>query len=103
MHALIERHHAAIVALCRRHDVRHLELFGSAARGEDFDPARSDVDFLVEFSQGRGVSPLDEFFGFRDELSRLLGCRVDLVEAGAVRNPYVKASIDRSRQMVYAA
>ena len=35
-------------ALCRRFHVRRLDLFGSAARG-DFDPERSDLDFLVEF------------------------------------------------------
>ena len=34
--------------LCRWFHVRRLDLFGSAA-GDDFDPARSDLDFLVEF------------------------------------------------------
>ena len=37
-------------AVCRRFHVRRLDLFGSAARG-DFDPQRSDVDFLVEFDR----------------------------------------------------
>jgi predicted nucleotidyltransferase len=49
MHGLIERQRAAIGELCRRHRVRRLDLFGSGARATDFDPARSDVDFLVEF------------------------------------------------------
>ena len=77
-------------------------MFGSAARAEDFDPASSDADFLVEFAPG--VQPgLDNFFGAKAALEALLGRGVDLVESGAVRNPYVLASINRSREAVYAA
>ncbi|MGN6627162.1 MAG: nucleotidyltransferase family protein, partial [Tepidisphaeraceae bacterium] len=43
---LIERNREQIVALCKKHGVKRLELFGSAARDEDFDPKTSDVDFL---------------------------------------------------------
>jgi hypothetical protein len=42
---LIEEHRVEIAGLCRKHGVKRLELFGSAARG-DFDPGRSDVDFF---------------------------------------------------------
>jgi hypothetical protein len=48
MNALIRPHLDAVARLCRHHDVRRLALFGSAAR-EDFDPLRSDVDFLMDF------------------------------------------------------
>lgn len=44
--ALAERR-AEIAALCRQYQVGRLEVFGSAARGGDFDPSRSDVDLLV--------------------------------------------------------
>jgi uncharacterized protein len=44
---LIENRRAEIAELCRRFRVRRLDVFGSAARGGDFDPARSDVDLLV--------------------------------------------------------
>ena len=50
MHAEILRHRETLAALCRRHGVARLDVFGSAARGVDFDPARSDVDLLVEFA-----------------------------------------------------
>ena len=49
MHSLIEEKRADIAALSRSYRVRHLEVFGSAARGEDFDAGSSDADFLVEF------------------------------------------------------
>ena len=38
-----------LAELCRRYDVARLEVFGSAARGTNFDPETSDADFLVEF------------------------------------------------------
>lgn len=103
MHPQIERHRSEIATLCRRYRVRRLDVFGSAARGDDFDPVHSDVDFLVEFESDTGAPALEEFFGFRDALSQVLKLPVDLVEAGAIRNPYVLASINRSRENVYAA
>ena len=45
----IEAQRAAIAELCRRFHVRRLDVFGSAARGTDFDPSRSDVDLLVSY------------------------------------------------------
>lgn len=99
----IEQHRAAIADLCRRYHVRRLEVFGSAARGDDFDPERSDADFLVEFDPSADLPALEEFFGFRDSLTQVLGRTVDLVEAGAVQNPYVLESINRSKECVYAA
>ena len=103
MHPLIRNKRADIAALCRRYRVRHLEVIGSAARSHDFDPASSDADFLVEFAPQSDLPPLEEFFGFQADLSRLLERSVDLIEAGAVHNPYVLASINRTRELVYAA
>lgn len=103
MHKLIEDNQAAIAELCRRYHVRRLEVFGSAARAVDFDVSRSDADFLVEFSGSEDMRPLDAFFGLQSSLSQLLGRSVDLVESSAVRNPYIRARIDRSREVVYGA
>ena len=103
MHADIERHRESLTALCRRCGVMRLEMFGSAARGADFDPAKSDADFLVEFDKVGGLSAFDHFLGFSEALQRLLGRPIDLVEASAVRNPYVRATIDRSKELIYAA
>jgi hypothetical protein len=76
--------------------------FGSAARG-DFDSERSDIDFLVEFDRSAPQHPFDAYFGLRETLEELLGRTVDLVEAGVVRNPYLRASIDGSREPVFEA
>ncbi|WP_407185792.1 nucleotidyltransferase family protein [Bradyrhizobium centrosematis] len=103
MHTEIEKHRQALTALCQRYGVVRLEVFGSAARGVDFDPAISDADFLVAFGGGGGLSAFDQFLGFSEALQRLLGRPVDLVEASAVKNPYVRATIERSRELIYAA
>ena len=103
MHAAIADKREELAALCRRHGVVRLEVFGSAARGEDFDPGRSDADFLVEFGPTAGPRTLDQYFDLRDALRDALGRPVDLVESGAVRNPYMRAAIDESRELVYAA
>ena len=89
--------------LCKLHGVKRLEVVGSAARELDFDPTRSDVDFLVEFEPGRLPASLGAFFGFREALERTVGRAVDLVMLEAVRNPYVRASLERNRRLLYAA
>jgi hypothetical protein len=103
MHERIDRRRAEIAALCRRYDVRRLEAFGSAARGADFDPLASDADFLVDFEAERDLSPLEPFFGLADAQRRLLGRPVDLVERGAIVNPFLLAGIGQAREVVYAA
>jgi hypothetical protein len=103
MHPSIAEQRERIAGLCRRFHVRRLEVFGSAARGDDFDPDTSDADFLVEFEPDPPMGLFDAYFEFRDALSALLGRDVDLISAGAVRNPYVRASIDRSRELLHGA
>jgi len=103
MHADIAEKRDALAELCRRYGVARLEVFGSAARGVDFDPKKSDFDFLVQFEQRTDLSPLEQFFGFSEALEELLGRRVDLVEPSAIQNPYLRASINRSREVVYGS
>ena len=69
---------------------------------EDLNPATSDVDFLIEFAEA-ATPGLQDFFGAKTALEHLLGRSVDLIEPGAVRNPYVLASINRNREAVYEA
>ena len=103
MHAVLHKKRQAVAAVARRFGVRRLEVVGSAARGEDFDPATSDVDFLVTFAPDTRLAPLEQFFGLRDALAELLGRPVDLIEADAVTNPYLKREFDAAREVVFAA
>ena len=82
--------------------VRRLDVFGSAARG-DFNEHSSDVDLLVEFDDMPHADPADAYLGFLMAVEALLRRRVDLLEVGAVRNPYLRRGIEESRELVYAA
>ena len=104
MHADIDAKRDPPAALCRRYGVARLEVFGSAARGRDFDPKRSDFGFLVEFEKRSDLPPLKQFFGFADVLEQLLGRPVDLVERKAVeasRNYIRRRAILRHAETVY--
>ncbi|HEV3460106.1 MAG TPA: nucleotidyltransferase domain-containing protein [Thermoanaerobaculia bacterium] len=103
MLTLLEEKLPELERLCKLYGVKRLEVVGSAAREVDFDPARSDVDFLVEFELGRLPATLRGFFGFRSALEQTVGRPVDLLMLDAVRNPYLRASLERSRRLLYAA
>ena len=104
MHADIAEKRSALIALCLRYGVARLEVFGSAARGADFDPGKSDADFLVEFKAESALPPLEQFFGFAEALERLFGRPVDLLERKALeqsRNYIRRRSILADAQTVY--
>jgi len=98
--ALIEQKKIGIADLCRQHEVRRLDLFGSAARG-DFRPERSDLDFIVQFARTGYAGYADAFLDFADALEQLLGRKVDLLTERMIRNPYFRASVEATRQIVY--
>ena len=102
MNAVVESKLEQIRELCVRYHVRRLDLFGSAT-SDRFDPSRSDVDFLVEFAAPAEANIADDFFGLIRDLEALLGHKVDLLSEGSIENPYLKASIEHSRQRLYAA
>ena len=102
MQPFIEAKQKELTSLCRRHHVRRLELFGSAASG-NFEPTTSDLDFLVEFEELDPPAYADAYFGLQESLSALYQRPVDLVVPTAVRNPYFLRSIERNRALLYAA
>ncbi len=102
MIAIIEKQRERLAALCRQHRVRQLEVFGSAVDGT-FDPARSDLDFLVEYFSLDPGEHYEAYFGLWEGLESLFGRKVDLVEKSAMRNPYFIREVNESRRPVYAA
>jgi predicted nucleotidyltransferase len=99
---LIETHRSALQHLCCKYRVARLELFGSAAEGR-FDPQTSDLDFLVEFLPDSPMGPFHQYFDFLEDLKHLFDCDVDLVEAGAMSNPYFIKAVNAARELLYAA
>jgi uncharacterized protein len=89
-----------LAGFCHRWRVRELSIFGSALR-DDYR-ADSDVDVLVSFGSGADWSLMD-LVAMRDELTALIGRDVDLVEQEALKNPYRRAAILKSKRVLYAA
>ena len=101
--SLVAEQHAAIARLCQRTSARKLDLFGSAVHDQQhFDPARSDLDFIVEFDAD--IPPIayaDAYFSLKEGLESLFGRPVDLVVDRAIQNPYFRRRVDAERQLVY--
>ncbi len=99
---LITNHADQLAEICRRHHVKRLEVFGSAAVG-DFNPEKSDIDFLVEF----GDAPPKPWYGnhidLKEDLESLFNRTVDLIDDTAIKNPYFRKSVDETREQIYAA
>jgi len=98
----LESKRQAIAQICMRHGVLRLDVFGSALR-DDFRPEESDLDLLVELGPMAPYDRVDAYFGLLEDLRTLLGSKIDLVMAGAVKNPYIASDIERTRQILYAA
>jgi predicted nucleotidyltransferase len=73
----------------KRFGVRSLDLFGSVARNEA--GPESDLDLIVEFE---GSATYDRYIGLKMLLEDLLGCRVDLVTARAMK-PRMRSYVER--------
>ncbi len=94
---LIDDNVEAIRALAREYGVARLEVFGSVCT-PDFDPARSDVDFLVEYPEGYDFgSWMGRFLEFHRALADLLGHDVDLVRTKALDNKWFRREANRIR------
>ena len=77
---IIEQKKDEIAALCRKHKVRALWVFGSATT-DAFDPETSDLDFLVDLGD-YSSDYASRFFGLRLDLETVTSRSVDLLSIG---------------------
>ena len=87
--------------LCKKYDVKSMYLFGSGT----LDQLRkeSDIDILVSFLDIPVERYTDNYFNLHDELERLLDRKVDLITERSLSNPYFIASIEKTKELLYAA
>lgn len=103
MHPMISEKRDQLIAACKRFDVARLDIFGSAARGGDFDPARSDADFLVAF---RPDAKADFYLDLEEALENILERKIDLMDRRAIegsRNYIRRRSILEQAEPIYVA
>ncbi len=96
---LIEKNISPISNLCREYKVKQLFVFGSVLT--DNFKKNSDIDFIVDFQRMDLYEYADNYFDLKFSLEHLLNREVDLLEDKAIRNPYLRQSIDSSKQLIY--
>ncbi len=96
---LIERNMAKLKQLCSKYNVSQLYIFGSATN--DSFHKDSDIDFLVTFGAIELNDYADNYFDFKFSLENLFDRKIDLLEEKAIKNPFLKESIDSSKKLLY--
>lgn len=97
--SIIDKNIDKITALCETYKVARLFVFGSIL--SDKFKKTSDIDLLVDFSGVELYDYADNYFDFKNALEKLLKRKIDLLENKAINNPYLRKSIDSSKQMIY--
>ncbi len=97
---LIDNNRENLAKLCRRYRVKRLDLFGSAVAG-NFDPIKSDLDFIIEFEDRRESGILERYLDFARALEELFGRHVDLLTPRSIKNPFFMDNVNRSRMNLY--
>ncbi|MBP5998882.1 MAG: nucleotidyltransferase domain-containing protein [Sediminibacterium sp.] len=88
-----------INALCESHRVKNLYAFGSVLTS-NFN-SNSDIDLLVDFKDLDIKDYADNYFDLKFSLQNILNRSVDLLELHAVKNPYFKQALDKTKVLVY--
>lgn len=96
MNKVVEDKLPNLIRICQRNGIRRLELFGSAAR-HDFQPATSDLDFIVTFDESAARGGFESYLDALREFEELFRHKVDLLEAGAITNPFLLEAIEQDR------
>jgi predicted nucleotidyltransferase len=85
--------------LCAKHKVGRLFAFGSVLTNKF--QSESDIDFVVDFTGVDLYDYADNYFDLKYSLENLFKRNVDLLEDKAINNPYLRQSIDSSKQLIY--
>ncbi len=88
--------------LCVLHHVKRLDMFGSAASGDQREDT-NDLDFLVEFQTLPAGAYADAYFGLLEALETLFEGPVDLIVDSAIQNPFFRQRVEETRTQIYAA
>lgn len=96
---LIKKYMKEIEALCKKHKVTRLFVFGSILT--DRFNEESDIDFVVDFDRENVTDYFDNYFNLKYALEDLFKRKVDLLEEQTIRNPYLKKSVDQTKTLIY--
>jgi predicted nucleotidyltransferase len=96
---IIDQNIEIIRDLCTRHKVARLFVFGSVLTNRL--KKNSDIDLIVDFRDIDVYDYADNYFDLKFSLENLFNRSVDLLEDKAISNPYLRQSIDSTKQLIY--
>jgi uncharacterized protein len=99
---VIAQNQNKIRGLCRKLDVKELLLFGSAV-SDNFDPARSDLDFVAEFNRADASGIADRFMALATGLESIFNRNADLITKPAIKNPIFRRIVEETSIRLYEA
>ncbi len=97
--SIIDQNIDKICKLCEQHYVSQLSVFGSILT--DKFNKNSDIDLLVDFCNIDLQNYADNYFSLKQALEEIFRQQVDLLENKAIKNPYLRQSIDSSKRLLY--
>jgi uncharacterized protein len=96
---IIDQNIETIRDLCTKHKVSRLFVFGSVLTNKL--KKNSDVDLIVDFQDVDVYDYADNYFDLKFSLENVFNRNVDLLEDKAINNPYLRQSIDSTKQLIY--
>lgn len=97
---LIKERYTDFVELCRSHKVGKIYAFGSSIT-DRFDAEKSDIDIVVKVDIDDPIERGEALLSLWDKLEGLFKRKVDLLTDDSIRNPYLKANINRTKKLIY--
>lgn len=87
--------------LCEKYEIKTMYVFGSAASGNYSES--SDIDILISFKEITFEKYTDNYFELHEKLEELFERKIDLLTERSLSNPYFIESVDKTKQLLYAA
>ena len=97
---IIEQKIDSLIQLCQQYGVRKLYAFGSVTTNK-FDPDKSDLDLMVELEKMPPLIRGENLIFLWEALEDLFSKKVDLITDQPIKNPYLRANINRTKRLIY--
>mgnify|MGYP005850388681 CR=1 FL=1 len=97
---IIEQNFDKLIELCHQFGVRRLYIFGSVLT-DQFNPDRSDLDLMVELEKMPPLVRGENLIALWEALEDLFDRKVDILTDQPIKNPYLRANINRTKRLVY--
>lgn len=85
---------------CKSHNVKYLYAFGSSIT-DKFDIEKSDIDLVVEIDEIDPIQRGEKLISLWDYFELFFNRKVDLLTDSAIKNPYLRKSIDSTKILIY--